>query len=95
MVFHGDGLAKRTVSKVTATQVVLNDGSRWLKRGRRVGAGTWAREWATPWDEEEHQKLLREAKLRQLRREVDAQSTSSLTADQCQRILAIYKEAEK
>lgn len=44
---------KLTVTKVTKTQVVLSDDSRWLKRGRKVGRTSWSRGLAKPWDEAE------------------------------------------
>jgi hypothetical protein len=84
---------KRTITKATATQITLDDGTRWLRRnGRKVGSGTWSSLFVRPWDEEEHVSRLHEAELRMLRRKVDEISAARLTSDQCARILAIAAE---
>lgn len=58
------GVRKRVVARVTQTQVVMTDGSRWLKRtGSRVGDSEWSRAYATPWTPEHdalNQRVLAE-----------------------------------
>lgn len=86
------GLDKRTVSRVTKTQVVLDDGSRWLKRGGKVGDHEWSREWAAPWDEEQHQEMVARVTRERLANELRLRSYRNLSLDQLQRIEAIFKE---
>ena len=84
---------KHIITKVTKTQITLDDGSRWLMRGRMVGAPRWSQEWIDKWDEARHLELVRKAEALKLRLRVlhDA-ATASITPDQWSRIDSILKE---
>ena len=94
--FGGSSHAKRTIIKTTKHQVVLDDQSRWLRYGRRVGSDTWSREYARPWDEALHQDIEREESEKRLKNIVCRFFSSSecraLTLDQWTRIKAICDE---
>lgn len=96
--FHKDTVSRRVVSRVTATQVVLDDGTRWTRRGYRVGASEskWCRSYAKPWDEAEHQQKVDERTRRELARLIEQKTVfSSLSMDQLKRIKAIVDETKE
>lgn len=88
---------RRIVAKVTATQVTLDDGQRFTKRGRRVGE-PMSRLFAKPWDEEEQADIAEDRRKRELRHEVRRafdNASGCLTTEQCEQIIAICEEAAK
>lgn len=65
---HGELCPVKTVARRTATQVILDDGTRWNKRGRRIGDGGWARDWLMT--EQDANERNEEARAKQVRREL-------------------------
>lgn len=64
----GEVVPVKTVARRTATQVILDDGTRWNKRGRRIGQDGWHRDWLMT--EQEAQERNAEAEQRRKRNEL-------------------------
>lgn len=86
-------IAKRVASKVSATQVTLDDGSRWLRRGKKFGStDSFHRDRAEPWDESKHGPLLNEYERLMLASHVSRLDFTRLGGDQLLRIKSIAEE---
>ena len=86
------------VTKRTATQIVLSDGSRWsLSRGRKVGASTW--DYSSLVSEKDARARIEELKNENEKRKAHNRlreyAWRDLSLDQLMKFTALLDEVEK
>lgn len=84
----------KTVARRTATQVILDDGSRWNQRGRKVGNAGYSREWLLTEQEaqERNADAEKRRKYNELVREVREIALRSISEDGLRMMLQVAKD---
>jgi hypothetical protein len=92
--YHGPP-RKLTVDRVTKTQVIATNGTRWLKRGGHEvgsrGAGGWLRTTVQPWTEKHDEQAAAAAHKDACRAAHEALHTASLAAMSSGRLEALRR----
>jgi hypothetical protein len=96
-----DTVLKSTVVKATATQIVISDGRRFIRRNGKEHGSSGSRffsPWLRPWDEEEMAEREAATRLREARYEARERMNADfqkLSLEQCEQVIAICAKATK